>query len=137
MYQSFFLKFLILYGHRVKTEKVRHIIFNGPEIINNGASDRRLARIRTKWRWKIVACNACHLFQFYPWNLFYCFYNKKKKQPNATATCVILQINLPQNNNEGFFNFEEVLKMTILKTKIAECWQKGLCNLLRNNCHKL
>ena len=48
LYQSFFLKFLILYGHRVKTEKVRHIIFSGPVIINNGASDRRLARIRTK-----------------------------------------------------------------------------------------
>ena len=44
-----------------------------------------------------------------------------KKQPNATATCVILQMNLPQKNNKGFFNFEEVLKMTILKTKIAEC----------------
>ena len=52
-----------------------------------------------------------------------CFivFTTKKKQPNATATCVILQMNLPQNNNEGFFNFEEVLKMTILKTKIAEC----------------
>ena len=32
LYQSFFLKFLILYGHRVKTEKVRHIIFNAPVI---------------------------------------------------------------------------------------------------------
>ena len=32
LYQSFFLKFLILYGHRVKTEKVCHIIFNAPVI---------------------------------------------------------------------------------------------------------
>ena len=32
LYQSFFLKFLILYGHRVQTEKVRHIIFNAPVI---------------------------------------------------------------------------------------------------------
>ena len=52
---------------------------------------------------------------------FVLLFLQQKKQPNATATCVILQMNLPQKNKEGFFNFEQVLKMTILKTKIAEC----------------
>ena len=41
-----------------------------------------------------------------------CFivFTTKKKQPNATATCVILQMNLPQKNNKGFFNFRRSTK---------------------------
>ena len=102
----------------------RFVIFNGHVIINNGASDLTdLRESGPNEGEKFLHVMPVNFSNFFPWNFFYCFYNNnnKKKQPNATATCVILQMNLPQKNNEGFFNFEQVLKMTILKTKIAEC----------------
>lgn len=107
LYQSFFLKFLILYGHRVKTEKVRHIIFNAPVITMEPvtANQRESGPNEDEKLLHVMHVTFSNFF------LGICFivFTTTKKQPNATATCVILQMNLPQNNNEGFFNFEQVL----------------------------
>lgn len=101
----------------------RFVIFNGHVIINNRASDlTELRESGPNEGEKLLHVMPVTFSNFFLGIFFIVFTTTtKKKQPNATATCVILQMNLPQKNNEGFFNFEQVLKMTILKTKIAEC----------------
>ena len=107
LYESFFLKFLILYGHRVKTEKVRHIIFSAPVItMEPVTADLRESGPNEDEKLLHVMPVTFSNFIF---GICFIVFTTTKKQPNATATCVILQMNLPQNNNEGFFNFEQVL----------------------------
>ena len=90
----------------------RFVIFNGHVIINNGASDLTdLRESGPNEGEKLLHVMPVTFSNFFLGIFFIVFTTttKKKKQPNATATCVILQMNLPQNNNEGFFNFEQVL----------------------------
>lgn len=107
LYQSFFLKFFILYGHRVKTEKVRHIIFSAPVITMEPVT----ADLRESGPNEDEKLLHGMPVTFSNFILGICFivFTTTKKQPYATATCVILQMNLLQNNNEGFCNFEQVL----------------------------
>ena len=87
----------------------RFVIFNGHVIINNGASDLTDLRESGPNEGEKLLHVMPVTFSNFILGICFIVFTTTKKQPNATATCVILQMNLPQNNNEGFFNFEQVL----------------------------
>lgn len=102
LYQSFFLKFLILYGHRVQTEKVRHIIFNAP-VITMEPVTTDLRETGPNEGEKLLYVMPVTFSNFFLGICFIIFTTTTttKKQPNATATCAILQMNLPKRTKKA------------------------------------